>query len=67
MTKSVDQEEKVRDVETVKDFSYLGDRIYSGGGIEAAETSRTRKGRAKFREDAKIYFSGKISSENQRN
>ena len=36
------------DVETVTDFSYLGDRIYSGGGCEVAVTSRTRIGWAKF-------------------
>ena len=37
-------------METVRDFSYLGDRINSGGGCEAAVTSRTRLGWAKFKE-----------------
>ena len=35
-----DQKEKLHeDVETVTDFSYLGDRINSEGGYEAAVTS----------------------------
>ena len=38
------------DVETVTEFSYVGDRINSGGGCEAVVTSRTRTGWAKFRE-----------------
>ena len=46
-----DQKEKLHDdVETVTEFSYLGDRINSGGGCEVAETSGNRIGRAKFRE-----------------
>ena len=41
--KNVDHKEKLHhDVETVTDFLYLGDRINSGGGCEAAVTSRTR-------------------------
>ena len=37
-----DQKEKLHDdVETVTEFSYLGDRIKSGGGFVAAVTSRT--------------------------
>ena len=36
------------DVETVIDFSYLDDRIYSRGGCEAAVASRTRLGWIKF-------------------
>ena len=40
--KNVDQDEKLHeDVATMSDFSYLGDIIYSGGGCEAAVTSRT--------------------------
>ena len=35
-----DEEEKLHeDVETVFDYSYLGDRIYSGGGCEASVAS----------------------------
>ena len=46
-----DQEDKLHeDVETVTDFSYLGDRIYSEGGCEAAVTSRTRLGWVEFRD-----------------
>ena len=46
-----DQKEKLHDyVETVTEFSYLGDRINSGGGCEVAVTSRTRIGWVKFRE-----------------
>ena len=49
--KNEDQKEKLHDeVETVTEFSYLGDRINSGGGCEAAITSRTRIGWAKIRE-----------------
>ena len=41
--KNVGQEEKLhKDEETVTDFSYLGDRIYSGGGCEVTVTFRTR-------------------------
>ena len=47
--KNGDHEEKLHeDVETVTDFSYLGDRINSGGGCEAAVTSRTRFGWVNF-------------------
>ena len=46
-----DQKERLHaDVETVKEFSYLGCRMNSGGGCEAAVTSGTRVGWAKFRE-----------------
>ena len=46
-----DQKEKLHDdVETVTEFSCLGDRINSGGGCEATITYRTRIGRTKFRE-----------------
>ena len=35
VSQNVYQEEKLHeDEETVKDFSYLSDRIYSGGGYE---------------------------------
>ena len=39
----VDEKEKLHnDVETMTGFSYLGDRINSGGGCEMAVTSRIR-------------------------
>ena len=43
-------EGKLHNVETATKFSYLGDRIDSGGGFVAAVTSSTRLGWAKFRE-----------------
>ena len=62
-----DQEEKLHeDVETVRDFSYLGDRIYPESECEAAVASRTRIGWVIFR-DCSMYPSDKISSENQWN
>ena len=39
----MEQEEKLcDDVETVRQFTYLGDRMSAGGGCEAAVTARTR-------------------------
>ena len=41
--KAVEQEEKeCDDVETVREFTYLGDRMSAGGGCEAAVTARIR-------------------------
>ena len=41
----MEQEEKLWDkVETVREFTYLGDRLSAGGGCEAAVTARTRCG-----------------------
>ena len=46
-----DQREKWHhDVEAVREFSFMGDRIISGGGCVAAVTSRTRLGWVKFGE-----------------
>ena len=62
-----DQEEKLHDdVEPVTDFPYLGDRIISGGGCEAALTSIIRLVWIKFREYQDLLCK-EISSENQRN
>ena len=45
------QEEKLCDeVETVKEFTYLGDRVSAGGGCEADVTARTRCWWVKLRE-----------------
>ena len=42
---AVEQEEKFCDeVETLSEFTYLGDRVSAGGGCEAAVTGRTRCG-----------------------
>ena len=38
------------EVETVRELTYLGDRVSAGGGCEAAVTERTRCGCVKFRE-----------------
>lgn len=47
----VEQEEKLCDeVESVKEFTYLGDKVSVGGGCEAAVTARARFGWVKFRE-----------------
>ena len=40
---AVEQEETLSDeVETLREFTYLGDRVSAGGGCEAAVTVRTR-------------------------
>ena len=36
-------------VETVRTFTYLGDRVSTGGGCETAVTARARCGWVKFR------------------
>ena len=36
------------EVETVWKFTYLGDRVSTGGGCEAAGTARTRCGEGKI-------------------
>ena len=42
---TVEQEEKSCDeVESVREFTYLGDRVSAGGGSEASVTARTRCG-----------------------
>ena len=42
---AVKQEERLCDeVETEREFTYLGDRVSAGGGCEAAVTARTRCG-----------------------
>ena len=46
----MEQEEKLCDeVETVREFTYLCDRVSAGGGCEAAVPARTRCGWAKVR------------------
>ena len=54
---AVDQEEKLCDeVETVSEFTYLGDRVSVGGGCEAAVTARTRCGWAKHMESGELLY-----------
>ena len=51
IVEAVEQEEKLCDeVETVREVTYLGDRVSAGGGCEASVTARTRCGLVKFRE-----------------
>ena len=50
------------EVETVKTFCYLGDRLNaSSGGCKAAMTSRTRLGWKKFRNCGEILFGKRFS------
>ena len=47
---AVEQEEKISDkVETVRELTYLGDRVSAGGGCEAAVTDSKRCGWHKLR------------------
>ena len=53
----MEQEEKLCDeVETVKEFIYLGDRVSAGGGCETAVTARTRCGWVTFRECGELLY-----------
>ena len=49
------------EVETVKGFCYLGDRLNASGRCEAAVTARTRVGWKKFRECGEIMFRKRFS------
>ena len=48
-------------VDFVKSFCYLGDRLNANGGSEAAVTARTRIGWIKFREYGELLYGRKIS------
>ena len=53
----MEQKEKLCDeVETVREFSYLGDRVSASGGCEAAVTVRTRCGCVKFRDAGELLY-----------
>ena len=53
----MEQELKLCDeVETVSEFTYLGDRVSAGGGCEAAATARIRCGWVKFRECGELLY-----------
>ena len=43
-------------VETVREFTYLGDRVIAGFGCEAAATARTRCGWVNFRESNESLY-----------
>ena len=49
------------EVETVKCFCYLGDRVNPIGGCEAAVTARTRIGWVKFKECGELLNSKMFS------
>ena len=54
----MEQEEKLCDeVETVSEFTYLGDRVSAGEVCKAALTARTRCGWAKLRECSELLRS----------
>ena len=56
-----DLEDKLLEVvETVTDFSYLGNRIKSGGGCDAVATSRTRLEWLKFRDSLNLLHGKKF-------
>ena len=44
------------EVETVQEFSYLGDMVSVGGGCEAAVIARTRCGWVGFRESRELLY-----------
>ena len=55
---AVEHEEKLCDeVETLRQFSYLGDRVNAGGGCETAVSVKTRCGWVKFRECCELPYS----------
>ena len=57
----VQQEVMCDEVEIVKGFCYLGNRLNASGGCEAAVTARTRLGWKKFRECGEIQFGKRFS------
>ena len=53
----MEQEENLCDeVETVSEFTYIGDRVSASGGCEAAVTAITRCGWVKFRECGELLY-----------
>ena len=58
----MEQEEKLCDyVETVREYTYLFDRVSFGGRCEAAVTARTRCGWVKFRECGELLYGRRLS------
>ena len=49
------------EVETVRSFCYLGDRVNASGGCEAAVTARARIGWVKFKECGELLNSKRFS------
>ena len=54
-------EELCEELETVKNFCYLGVRVNVSGGCEAAVTARARIGWMKFKECGKLLNSKRFS------
>ena len=54
-------EELCEEMETVRGFCYLGDRVNASGGCEAAVTARARIGWVKFRECGELLNSKRFS------
>ena len=58
----MEQEEKLCDeVETVREFTYLSDRVNASGGCEAAVTARTRSWLVKFRYCGELLYGTRSS------
>ena len=57
----IQQEIMCDELDTVKGFFYLGDRLNVSGGCEAAVTARTRLGWKKFKECVEILFGKRFS------
>ena len=55
------QEVMCDEVEIVKRFCYLGNRLNDSGGCEAAVTAKTRVGYKKFRECDEMLFGKRFS------
>ena len=55
---AVEQEEKLdlKEVETVREFTYLGDRVSAGGGCETAVIVTKRCGWIKLRECVELQY-----------
>ena len=43
-------------MKTVREFTYLGDRVSSGGGCEAVVSARARCGWVKFKECGELLY-----------
>ena len=48
------------EVETVREFTYLGDRVIADGGCEVAERARTKCGLAKPRECGELLHGRRL-------
>ena len=54
-------EELCEEVETVRGFCYLGDRVNASGGCEAAMIAKARTGWVKFKECRELLNSKRFS------